>query len=242
MPAREDDAKLRWEDGDLPVSARFDDPYYARSDGLAESRHVFLDGNDLGRRRRGARAFRIAELGFGTGLNFLAALTLWRARAAPGAVLEYTAFERFPLAAEDMARALGRWPELGGVTEELLSAWPDEKIVLPGTRLRLIVGDARERVPEWPGAADAWFLDGFAPARNPELWEADLLQAVHDRTAPGGTFATYAAAGHVRRALAAAGFEVVRRRGFRTKREMLAGRRLDATANLEGEERWQPPA
>ncbi len=226
MPADEDAAKLGWDRG-VPVSARFHDAYHARADGLAEKRHVFLDGNDLPSRWLRAGRFRIAELGFGTGLAILAAWQLWRSVAAPAAVLEATSFERWPLGRDDMVRALGRWPELAECADALLACWTGQagRFELPGLRLDLIVGDARSTVRQWNGCADAWFLDGFAPARNPEMWEPALLNAVFARTAQGGTVSTYSAAGRVRRALEAAGFRVERRRGFGSKREMLCGAR-----------------
>lgn len=215
MPVAETEAKLRWEDG-VPVSAVFNDPYYARSDGLAEARHVFLGGNDLATRFSAADGFHIAELGFGTGLNCLAAWAMWRAHGSHGD-LRFTSFERFPLTATERDRALARWPELAPLADMMRAG------ETPGLDLQLIEGDVRETLPRWDGPADAWFLDGFAPARNPEMWGADLMQAVFARTAPGGTFATYSAAGHVRRALEAAGFRVTRQPGFGAKREMLAG-------------------
>jgi len=217
---------LDWQPGDLPVSRRYGDAYYSATDGLAEARHVFLAGNRLAARFQRAEGYQIAELGFGTGLNMLAAWALWQERAAPGAVLRFTSFERHPMGAADMARALARWPELAPRSEALLSAWPvSGAVTLPGLRLLIVPGDARETVPAWTGLADAWFLDGFAPARNPEMWEPALLSAVFARTRPGGTAATFSAAGAVRRGLAAAGFEVSRARGFGPKREMLTARR-----------------
>ena len=227
MPAEDAAAKIRWEDGDLPVSTQFDDPYFSRHDGLAETRHVFLDGNNLAQRFSGASSFSIAELGFGTGLNALAAIALWRQTAPPGARLSYTAFELYPMTGEEMARALTAWPELTDLAQSLLAAWPATEIALPGADLSVVIGDARQTVPGWTGVAQAWFLDGFAPSRNPQMWEATLLQAVHDHTAPGGTFATYSAAGAVRRALAGAGYQVSRVPGYGRKREMLAGCRHD---------------
>jgi len=223
MPAEYTDAKIRWEGDTLPVSSRFDDPYYSRQDGLAESEHVFLAGNRLQERFAAGDDFAIAELGFGTGLNFLAALRLWQRTAPDGARLSYTAFELYPMSTQDMARALSVWPELGPLTEALLAGWPGPNFTFPRVDLTVIRGDARERVPAWAASADAWFLDGFAPARNPEMWEPALMQAVHDRTRPGGSFATYAAAGHVRRSLTTAGFQVTRAPGFGRKREMLTG-------------------
>ena len=216
-------AKIRWEDGDVPVSIRFDDAYYSRQDGLAETMHVFLDGNRLADRFAGVLRFSIAELGFGTGLNALAAAALWRRTAPAGARLSYTAFELYPMDRAGMARALAAWTELAGLAQTLLAAWPAPCIALPGMDLHVIQGDARQTVSGWVGSVDAWFLDGFAPARNPEMWQPELLRAVHDRTRPGGSFATYSAAGHVRRGLVAAGFRVVRRPGFGRKREMLTG-------------------
>lgn len=226
MPPDAPDAKLRWEDGDVPVSERFADPYYSRSDGLAESRHVFLDGNDLEARFRAATGtFHIAELGFGTGLNMLAAVALWR-RISPAAQLRLTSFEAYPLRRGDMARALSRWPELTGIAGELLTAWPASRIDLSGVELTLVEGDVAGTLTRWNGQADAWFLDGFAPSRNPEMWSPEVLRAVACGTAHGGTFATYSAAGFVRRGLQAAGFEVAKRPGFGSKREMLTGRKI----------------
>lgn len=219
-----DDANIRWEDG-TPVSARYEDPYFSREDGLAETRHVFLDGNDLSRRLSAGGRFAIAELGFGTGLNFFAALDLWRRVAPGGGHLDYTSFERFPLEPEQIEQALAPWPELRALAAPVLVAMPAQAFDLGDCTLRIVLGDARETLPAWQGPADAWFLDGFAPARNPEMWQRALLTAVHDRTAPGGTFATYTAAGHVRRALRSAGFEVRKAPGFGRKRDMLTGQR-----------------
>lgn len=217
MQPPDQSAVLTW-DGAVPVSARFGDPYYAAADGLAETRHVYLAGNGLpGRLRAG---FHVAELGFGVGLNLLALAAAW---PGPGAI-RYTGFEAFPVTPAEMARALAAFPALAGLAGPLVAQWRGAgRIDLPGVEATVIAGDARVTLPGWPGRADAWFLDGFAPARNPELWEPALLAAVARHTAPGGTFATYSAAGHVRRALAEAGFAVERRPGFGAKRHMSAG-------------------
>lgn len=213
---------LDW-NGNVPVARRFDDPYFSLSDGLAETRHVFLDGNGLP--GRFGQGFHIAELGFGTGLNALAALAAWREAGIDGPLL-FTTFERFPMAAEDMARALAVYPELLAEAQPILTALAVGKtrIGLPDLTLEIVVGDARRTLPDWPGRADAWFLDGFSPAKNPELWEPALLAQVARHTRAGGTAATYSAAGHVRRALEAAGFIVERRPGFGRKRHMTAAR------------------
>jgi tRNA U34 5-methylaminomethyl-2-thiouridine-forming methyltransferase MnmC len=214
---------LDWQDGTVPVSRRYADPYYSTADGLAESRHVFLAGNGLPARFRAG--FCIAELGFGTGLNMLAALVAWRASATPGP-LRYVGFEAHPLPAADIARALAAFGELAPLAAPFLDAWArgERRIVLDGLEADVIEGDARATLPRWQGQADAWFLDGFAPARNPELWEPGLMAEVAAHTAPGGRFATYTAAGTVRRALSAAGFSVTRRPGFGRKRHMSTGR------------------
>ncbi|GAB4291756.1 MAG: tRNA (5-methylaminomethyl-2-thiouridine)(34)-methyltransferase MnmD [Roseovarius sp.] len=214
-------AQIEWR-GAVPVSRRFADPYFSLEDGLAETRHVFLAGNGLPARL--APGFAIAELGFGTGLNLLATLQLWRDSRVPGRLF-YTAFEAFALPPAQMLRAQRAFPELAALADELAPFWGRTRIELADLSLRLIEGDARVTLPAWRGRADAWYLDGFAPARNPELWEPPLLEAVFARTVPGGSAATYTAAGAVRRALAAAGFDVVRRPGHGRKRHMTVARR-----------------
>lgn len=214
----EDKGGIDWRDG-VPVSRRFDDPYFSLADGLAETRHVFLSGNGLpGRFREG---FVIAELGFGTGLNAMAAALAWQAAGVAGP-LRFTSFEAFPLEAAEMAAALAAFPEVAGVAAPVLAAWARgaRRIETETLILEVVVGCARETLPGWAGRADAWFLDGFAPAKNPAMWEPGLLAEVARHTAPGGTAATYSAAGHVRRGLAAAGFEVTRAPGYGRKRHM----------------------
>jgi len=219
MTCGEQGGGLDWREGVIPISRRFDDPYFSLNDGLAETRHVFLAGNGLpGRLRDG---FHIAELGFGTGLNLLALLLAM----PPGVTVHYTSFEAYPLTAGEMARALDHFPEARAVAGPLLEQWETgaRRLTLPRVLAEVIVGDARQTLSGWPGRADAWFLDGFSPAKNPELWGDDLMAEVARHTAPGGTFATYTAAGHVRRALSAAGFTVERRPGHGRKRHMTAG-------------------
>ena len=212
-------AEIEWRDGGVPVSTRFDDPYFSLENGLAETRHVFLDGNGLpGRFRDG---FCIGELGFGTGLNFLTAVEAWQAAGAVG-TLRFVSFEAFPMAAGDMALALAAFPELAALAPELLAAWRLDGLAMQvgGAELTVVIGDARQRLATWEGVADAWFLDGFSPAKNPELWEPALMAEVARHTAPGGTAATYTAAGFVRRGLAEAGFTVTRKPGYGLKRHM----------------------
>ncbi|MEH6785892.1 MAG: tRNA (5-methylaminomethyl-2-thiouridine)(34)-methyltransferase MnmD [Paracoccus sp. (in: a-proteobacteria)] len=210
---------LDWCEGGVPVSTRFDDPYFSLAGGLAETRHVFLAGNDLPARLR--PGFHIAELGFGTGLNCLA---LARVAQVP---MRMTSFEAFPMAPEQMARAHAAFPELAALAADLRAGLSDGTAIRVGAvELQLVIGDARETLPRWQGCADAWFLDGFSPAKNPEMWSAALMAEVGRHTSPDGSFATYTAAGSVRRALTAAGFAVRRQPGFGTKRHMIAGRRV----------------
>ena len=220
-------AELEWRDGVVPVSTRFDDPYFSLENGLAETRHVFLAGNGLPARFRDG--FHVAELGFGTGLNVLTLALEW-ARSGPKGRLRVTSFEAFPMQADEMARALAAFPELSEIAPHLIAPWRsgEREIRLPGgVEVRVIEGDARLRLGPWDECADAWFLDGFSPAKNPELWGADLMAAVGEHTAPGGTVATYTAAGFVRRGLTEAGFEVTRVRGYGRKRHMTFARKAD---------------
>lgn len=213
-----------WRDNGVPVSERFDDPYYSLDNGLAETRHVFLDGNDLP--ARFVPGFHIAELGFGTGLNLIAARLAWREAGVTGR-LRFTSFEAFPMPPEDALRALSAFPDAANLAEDTaeLLADPRKPLIRDDIEMHLITGDARKTLPVWKDQADAWFLDGFSPAKNPELWGADLMAEVARHTAPGGSFATYTAAGDVRRALVAAGFDVTRVPGYGRKRHMSTGRK-----------------
>ncbi len=215
---RNQTARVEWRDGNIPVSTRFDDPYFSLENGVAETGHVFLDGNDLP--ARFAAGFHVAELGFGTGLNLLVAWEAWDAAGHTGP-LRFTSFEAFPMTPTDMARAHASFPDFGGRHDALLAAWREgPRMALEGVEVDVIIGDARDTLPDWQGLADAWFLDGFSPAKNPELWSSDLMQEVARHTARGGTAATYTAAGFVRRGLADAGFQVTRAPGYGRKRHM----------------------
>lgn len=219
---------LEWREGNLPVSKQFDDAYFSMEDGRAETAHVFIKGNRLDERWPHMQNCTVAELGFGTGLNFLETVRQWRALRAQRAMLQFISFERFPLPPSEMRRAHAQWPELHALSRELLEIWNPglskmDARMSCGTRLTVHFGDANTLLPDSGIEADAWYLDGFSPAKNPELWNGPLLQAVGQYTVAGGTFATYTAAGHVRRALQEAGFEVRKTAGFGKKRDMLAG-------------------
>lgn len=215
------DPQLSWRDRDVPVSTQFDDPYYSLENGLQETQHVFLAGNDLP--QRFCDGFHIAELGFGTGLNLLATLALWRASGASGQLL-FTSFEAYPLTADQMIRALAHFTPLETLAKEFAPLWAElcahSRIETDELCLNLHIGDARKTLPNWQGQADCWFLDGFSPAKNPQLWGSELLKAVYEHTCDGGSAATYTAAGFVRRNLETAGFTVKRSPGFGRKRHM----------------------
>ncbi|MEM9351275.1 MAG: tRNA (5-methylaminomethyl-2-thiouridine)(34)-methyltransferase MnmD [Pseudomonadota bacterium] len=221
MGQTSEQAGITWRDGAVPVSTRFDDPYFSLENGLAETRHVFLGGNDLPERFNDG--FHIAELGFGTGLNLLATAVAWRANETLGK-LRFTSFEQYPMTRGEAEQALAAFPNLGELAADIIPIWSEFQLDLPGLEARIVLGDARETLPAWEGRADAWFLDGFSPAKNPELWGDALMREVALHTAPQGTCATYTAAGHVRRSLEDAGFEVERVPGYGRKRHMTRGR------------------
>lgn len=224
--------RLVWTEDGAPRSGRFDDIYFSREDGLAESRGVFLAGCGLPEAWRGRSRFTVAELGFGTGLNVAALLDLWRREGPPDGRLHIFSVEGFPLGRDEAARALETWPELADPVHALLEAWPAptpgfHRLDLPAfnATLDLAVGEAAEVLPQWSGRADAWFLDGFAPATNPGMWSDAVLDGVAARSAPGARLATFTVAGAVRRGLSDRGFAVEKRPGHGRKRERLEAHR-----------------
>lgn len=230
-PAPPSDGPLVWTEDGLPRSSLFGDVYFSSDDGLAESRAVFLEGCGLPDAWARRRRFVVGELGFGTGLNVAALLDLWRRTRPAAGLLHIASVEAFPITAAEAARALARWPELTPVADVLTARWPGRargrhRVDLPefGAILDLAVMDASEALADWSGQADAWFLDGFSPAVNPQMWTDELLALVAGRSAPGARVATFTVAGQVRRGLAAAGFSVEKRPGFGRKRERLEAR------------------
>jgi len=230
-PAQPGDSPVLWDANGQPRSRLFGDVYFSAADGLAESRAVFLEGCGLPQAWRGRRRFVVGELGFGTGLNIAALLDLWRRTRGPEARLQVFTVEAYPLSAAEAARALGAWPELAPVVRPLIARWPGRargfhRLDLPefGALVEVAVMPADEALAAWSGRADAWFLDGFAPAVNPQMWREELLARVAARSAPGARAASFTVAGSVRRALAAAGFAVAKRPGFGRKRERLEAR------------------
>ncbi len=220
---------LIWDNG-TPAAARYGDVYYTRGDGLAEKRHVFLAGCGLPDAWRGRSAFTVCELGFGTGLTFLATCRLWAETAAPGARLHYLAVEGHPLSADELRQSLAPWPELAQEAGALLRVYPAPAAgfqrVYPHrtVTLTLLCGDAATVLAQTAAQVDAWYLDGFAPRKNPEMWTPAVLREVARLSRPHARLATYTAAGQVRRELLDAGFAVEVTPGFGRKREMTRGR------------------
>lgn len=207
---------------EVPRSKQFDDVYFSLQDGLAETRHVFLDGNGLPGIWEGRDSFTICETGFGTGLNFLALLKMWRdaPKSKSPRELCYISFEKYPLSNEKIRRYLSHWEELSVELEMMLEG------DLPcGVELKVIIGDVNDQMPglEVVQGVDCWFLDGFKPSSNPDMWSDKVFSNMARLSNHEASFATFTAAGFVRRGLQAAGFEVRKISGFGCKREMIVG-------------------
>lgn len=226
-------ARLAFAPDGTPISEAFDDIYHSADGGLEQARHVFLQGNGLPEKWAGrsqAGQFVILENGFGGGLNFLATWAAWRADPERPQTLHYLATELHPFQFDELARLHQSWPELAYLAEPLRQAWP---VLMPGFHrlefaagrvvLTLMLGDAETSLRKLRASVDAFYLDGFAPQKNPQMWSPGLLRRCAQLAAPGATFATWCVAGTVQRALREAGFTVEKRPGFGRKRQMLAG-------------------
>lgn len=245
-------ATIHWRDSKTPASEQFDDVYYSQTDGLEETRYVFLHHNRLSERwkqldsNNNAGQFIIIETGFGTGLNFLATWQLWDTLAPSNWTLHFISIEKFPLRLKDLKKSTEPWPQLSTFSKQLIDSYPTPT---PGThtlslcspdtgkniQLHLLIGDAHDCLAalidndcllpalgtSWK--TDSWFLDGFAPAKNPDMWRPALYDRMQQLSYKNTTFATFTAAGIVKRGLKEAGFHVEKVPGFGTKRDMLAG-------------------
>ncbi|MDX1386704.1 MAG: tRNA (5-methylaminomethyl-2-thiouridine)(34)-methyltransferase MnmD, partial [bacterium] len=223
-------ATLEFDPPGFPRSRKYGDIYFSPHGGLEESRSVFLAGNFLPERWRGRETFTVGELGFGTGLNFLATWQCWKQDPQAPARLHYLSCENHPIPPQKLKACFQNFPELHRPLEELIEQIPPpvagfHRLSFQGGRvlLTLLFGDAQEVWPQVQGKVDAWYLDGFAPGLNPKMWQEKLFHSLANKTAKGGTFATYSSASRVRRALMAAGFKVEKLPGFGGKREMLRG-------------------
>ena len=234
--------QLEWQNGQ-PISKHYGDVYFSRDSGLDESRHVFLAHNHLQQRWQTLNCphFTIVETGFGTGLNFLCAWQLWQACAPFTSTLHFISTEKHPLSHADLDAALQLWPQLA---EQRLALLAQYRYLSPGwhrlsfaggkVSLTLLIGDAGDTLPQLKASVDAWFLDGFAPAKNPDMWQQAVFDTMAGLSHSATTFATFTSAGAVRRGLQAAGFSVSKAAGFGRKREMLCGHYIgrSPTANV----------
>jgi tRNA 5-methylaminomethyl-2-thiouridine biosynthesis bifunctional protein len=229
---------IDWKEDGTPVAREAGDVYFTAGDGLAETRAVFLQGCGLPEAWTDRNEFTIAETGFGTGLNFLALCNLWQAhRPDPEAWLHFVSFEGFPLTEADAKRALGMWPELSELADRLLANWPGPVCSVHhlvwadlGVTLTLHLGDIHDTLPQSQFKADAWFLDGFSPAKNEDMWATSLYGRIAERSRPGANIATFTVAGAVRRGLADAGFDVAKAPGHGRKRERLEAKLAQSPA------------
>ncbi|MFD1218080.1 bifunctional tRNA (5-methylaminomethyl-2-thiouridine)(34)-methyltransferase MnmD/FAD-dependent 5-carboxymethylaminomethyl-2-thiouridine(34) oxidoreductase MnmC [Microbulbifer celer] len=253
-------AALDWREDGQPVSTAFDDIYFSTASGLEETRYVFITQNRLPERwaaLTGSDIFSIGETGFGTGLNFLATWQQWQ-RLAPGAPrLHFVSVEKYPLHRKDLERALALWPELATFSEQLIEQYPP--LLTPGVhrlkfdggrvQLTLSIGEASDAFtqlqtedPQRDAMIDAWFLDGFAPSKNPDMWRPELFSAIARLSADNATFATFTCAGIVKRGLKGVGFEIEKVPGFGHKREMLRGQLASADPQASaGQQYTQTP-
>ena len=235
MPRLPPSPRLEWSEQGALRAADFGDVYFSDAGGLAESHAVFLNGTGLPDAWRGRDRFAICELGFGSGLNVLSVWRAWKATHSPHAVLHISSIEAFPLAREDAARALARFPDVADLAEALIARWPvrayaPQRLWFEEDRfaLTLFTGEAERVLAGMSGQFDAWFLDGFAPARNPAMWSPEVFTHVARLSAPGARAATFSVAGDVRRGLEAAGFQVAKKPGYGAKRQRLEAQATSA--------------
>ncbi|ANQ84649.1 5-methylaminomethyl-2-thiouridine methyltransferase [Azoarcus olearius] len=226
-------ASLSFAEDGTPYSTAYGDVYHSSDGGLGQAHHVFLAGNGLPERWRGRERFVIVETGFGLGLNFLASWAAWRKDPQRSERLHFVSCELHPFRVEDLALLHARWPEFAPLAAELQANWPClapgvHRLHLDGGRvcLTLYFGDARDGLAQLDARADAFLLDGFSPAKNPDLWSARIFHLLARLAAADATLATWSVAGEVREGLRRAGFEVEKAPGFGGKRQMLRGRYL----------------
>jgi tRNA 5-methylaminomethyl-2-thiouridine biosynthesis bifunctional protein len=231
-----DNASIEWKQGQ-PYASAFQDVYFSSDNGLLETEYVFLQGNNLTIRWQhlSERSFTIAETGFGTGLNFLCAVKNWLEIAPKDAVLHFISLEKYPFSLSDITVALQLWPELLDLSEPFLAGYENLligkapiKLFDNRVQLTLLIGDATASLKTFNLShsnppIDAWFLDGFSPAKNPDMWQPELFEQMTRLSNQTTTFSTFTSAGAVRRGLIAAGFHVSKQSGFGKKREMLFG-------------------
>ncbi len=228
-------ATIAWDDADHPVSSVFDDVYFSRENGLNETQYVFLEQNELPLRFSNLKphqSFTVAETGFGSGLNFLATWRLFRQFSPTESCLHFVSVEKFPLISSDLKKVHQLWPELKEYADQLLFSYSKllhqrfHYLVFDQGRVRLtlIFDDVCHAISELSGTIDAWFLDGFSPSKNPDMWTPELFKSMSYLSCPYTTYSTFTASGIVKRGLAKAGFSVRLIKGYGSKRHMIKGR------------------
>ena len=219
-------AKLRWKNG-LPISTDYDDIYYDQQDAIAESEYVFLYHNQLPQRWQNNSHFTIGEMGFGSGLRFLTTWQCWQQQQLDNSHLYFISAEKHPLSVKDLQQAHQTWPSLKTLSQRLCQCYP---IALPGQHylrltkdvtLILLFGEASEQWQQVQATVNAWFLDGFSPKQNPEMWSEKLFSIMAAHSITDSTFATYSAASLVNERLTQAGFQVNKAKGVAKKRHLL---------------------
>jgi len=226
-------AQIDWDDHGRPYSRQYDDVYFSKNEGLDETLHVFIEQNQLRQRFAALGAGErlvIGETGFGTGMNFFCAWQLFAELAPAGARLHFVSVEKYPLTRDDLARAMQLWPQLAPYTQPLLAQYGAihpgfQQFSLDGGRitLTLLIGDAQALLAQLDARIDAWFLDGFAPAKNPDMWTPALFAQLARLSYPGTTLGTFTTTGWVRRALVEAGFSMKKVPGLGKKWEVMHG-------------------
>jgi len=219
-------AQLDWSRPSTPAASEFGDIYFSTDGGLEETRTVFLKGCGLPENWKGTERFVIGELGFGSGLNFLAAWQMWEAEKPANGHLHFVSIEKFPFDKDQLTRALEAWPELNLYAQQLIKAWPGRvrgfhRLHFGDVTLTLIHDDIKSVLSEVDMKANAWFLDGFSPAKNPDMWTPAIMARLAELSAPNAKLATFTVAGTVRQALKNAGFNVEKKEGFGRKRHRL---------------------
>ncbi|MBQ4836904.1 bifunctional tRNA (5-methylaminomethyl-2-thiouridine)(34)-methyltransferase MnmD/FAD-dependent 5-carboxymethylaminomethyl-2-thiouridine(34) oxidoreductase MnmC [Pseudoalteromonas luteoviolacea] len=250
-------AQIHFNDSGTPVADNFDDVYFSNDDGLAESNYVFFEQNGLHERFKShpRKHFVVAETGFGTGLNFLNTWARFKQSAHNNSVerLYFMSFEKFPIKLSDLKQALEAWPTLAPLSKQLCEQYP---MALQGCHrlefdqgrvvLDLWFGDVQNSLPQIAyqrkGIVDAWYLDGFAPSKNPDMWQQTLFDSMAHLSQENATFATFTAAGFVRRGLQSAGFECKKVKGYGRKREMVVGTLIATTEHATTPQYYQQDA
>lgn len=238
-------ARLDWSRPGTPAASDFGDIYFSTDGGLEETHAVFLDGCGLPEGWQKTERFVIGELGFGSGLNFLATWQMWEENKPHNAHLHFISVEKFPLDKSQLEMALSAWPELTAKAKTLLKVWPDRvkgfhRLHFGNVTLTLIHDDIEPALKSAKFRANAWFLDGFSPSKNPDMWSSDVMKRVADLSAPGARLATFTVAGLVRRALTEAGFDVERKDGFGRKRHRLEARFAGTEGYMKYDMKNQP--